>query len=238
MTRLVVKHHRPHRTWVTAAVGTAAVLTAIWVAFVYGEYRAGFDRQAAVALKDALADAQERADALNDQITALERQRTVDQDARTQVQATLEELQRKQADLQEEVTFYKGIISPGSGEEGLRVQSLRLASDGAPRLYHYRLVLTQVRTRELKISGSVYMKVYGTQDGKPVTLDARDISPNGKGPSAFAFQYFQSLEGDMLLPQGFTPGHVEITAQESGHAAVQQNFDWQGLSGTAAATTS
>src|SRR6185437_14964261 len=99
MARLVVKHHRPHRTWVTAAVGAAAILTAVWAAFVYGEYRAGFDRQAAVALKDALADAQERADALNDQITALQRQRTVDQDARQQVQATLEELQRKQADL-------------------------------------------------------------------------------------------------------------------------------------------
>lgn len=237
MTRLVVKHHRPHRTWVTAAVGAAAVLIAVWLAFVYGEYRAGFDRQAAVALKDSLADAQERADALNDQITALQRQRAVDQGASQEVQGTLQELQRKQADLQEEVAFYKGIISPGSGEEGLRVQSLRLASDGAPRLYHYRLVLTQVRTRELKISGSVYMKVYGTQDGKPATLDARDVSPNGKGPSGFAFQYFQSLEGDLLLPQGFTPGHVEVTAQESGHAAVQQNFDWQGLSGTAAATS-
>jgi hypothetical protein len=152
------------------------------------------------------------------------------------VQSSLQELQSKQADLQEEVTFYKGIVSPGAGEEGLRVQSLRFASDGAPRLYHYRLVLTQVRTRELKISGSVNMKVYGTQDGKPVTLDARDLSPNSKGPAGFAFQYFQSLEGDMLLPQGFTPGRVEVTAQESGHQAVQQNFDWQGLSGESAAT--
>jgi hypothetical protein len=234
---MVVKHHRPHRTWVTATIAMAAALAAVWLAFVYGEYRAGFDRQAAVALKDALADAQERADALNDQITALERQRTVDQDARQQVQSSLQELQSKQGDLQEEVAFYKGIVSPGAGEEGLRVQSLRFASDGAPRLYHYRLVLTQVRTRELKISGSVFMKVYGSQDGKPVTLDARDLSPNGKGPAGFAFQYFQSLEGDMLLPQGFTPGRVEVTAQESGHQAVQQNFDWQGLSGSSAATS-
>jgi hypothetical protein len=234
---MVVKHHRPHRAWVTAAAATAAALAAVWIAFVYGEYRAGFDRQAAVALKDALADAQERADALDDQITALQRQRTVDQDARQQVQSSLQELQRKQADLQEEVAFYKGIVSPGAGEEGLRVQSLRFASDGAPRLYHYRLVLTQVRTRELKISGSVNMKVYGTQDGKPVTLDARDLSPNAKGPAGFAFQYFQSLEGDMLLPQGFTPGRVEVTAQESGHQPILQNFDWKGLSGESAATS-
>lgn len=237
MTRLVVKHHRPHRTWLTASVGIAAVLGAIWGAFVYGEYRAGFDRQAAGVLKDALADAQEQVDALNDQITALQRQRAVDQGASQQLQATLDELQHKQADLQEQVAFYKGIVSPGAGEEGLRVESLRMSSDGAPRLYHYRLVLTQVRTRELKISGTVYMKIFGMQDGKPVTLDARDVSPTGKGPTGFAFQYFQSLEGDVLLPPGFAPGHVEVTAQESGHPAVQQNFDWQGLSGATAAAS-
>ena len=237
MARLVVKHHRPHRTWLTLTLGIAAILGAVWGAFVYGEYRAGFDREAAGVLRDDLADAQERVDALNDQITALQRQRAVDQSASQQVQAALDELQRKQADLQEQVAFYKGIVSPGAGEEGLRVESLRFANDGAPRLYHYRLVLTQVRTREFKISGSVYMKLYGSQDGKPVTLDARDISPNGRGPSSFAFQYFQSLEGDVLLPQGFVPGHVEVTAQESGHPPVQQNFEWQGLSGATAAAS-
>lgn len=237
MTRLVVKHHRPHRTWVAALIAAAVALGAVWGAFVYGEYRAGFDRQAAGALKDALADAEERVQGLNDQITALERQRTVDQDARREIQTTLEDLQRKQADLQEQVTFYKGIISPGAGEEGLRVQSLRFSSDGAPRLYHYRLVLTQVRTRELKISGSVYMKIYGSQDGREVTLDARDLAPNGKGPTSFGFQYFQSLEGDVLLPQGFVPARVEVSAQESGHPAIQQNFDWNGLNAGSVATS-
>jgi hypothetical protein len=146
------------------------------------------------------------------------------------VQTSLEELQRRLADVQEEVAFYKGIVSPGAGEEGLRVQSLRFSNGGAPRLYHYRLVLIQVRTRELKISGSVTMKIYGVQDGKPVTLDARDLAPSGKAAAGFGFQYFQSLEGDAFLPQGFTPGRVEVTAQESGQEPVQQNFDWSSVS--------
>jgi len=210
--------------------GVGAVLLAVWGAFVYGEYRAGYDRQAAVALKDALDEAEEKDAALNDQISVLQRQRDVDQNARTQVQTSLEELQRRLADVQEEVAFYKGIVSPGAGEEGLRVQSLRFSNGGAPRLYHYRLVLIQVRTRELKISGSVTMKIYGVQDGKPVTLDARDLAPSGKAAAGFGFQYFQSLEGDAFLPQGFTPGRVEVTAQESGHEPVQQNFDWSSVS--------
>jgi hypothetical protein len=230
MTRLVVKRHRPLRSWFMAAAGAGAVLLAIWGAFAYGEYRAGYDRQAAVALKDALDEAEEKDAALNDQISVLQRQRDVDQNARAQVQTSLVELQRRLADVQEEVAFYKGIVSPGAGEEGLRVQSLRFSNGGAPRLYHYRLVLIQVRTRELKISGSVTMKIYGVQDGKPVTLDARDLAPSGKATAGFGFQYFQSLEGDAFLPQGFTPGRVEVTAQESGHEPVQQNFDWTAVS--------
>jgi len=83
--------------------------------------------------KDALDDAQERADALNDQITALQRQRAVDQGASQQVQGTLDELQRKQADLQEQVAFYKGIISPGAGGKAAGGEPA-LRHDGAPRL--------------------------------------------------------------------------------------------------------
>ncbi|MGE5624695.1 MAG: DUF6776 family protein [Bacillota bacterium] len=230
MARLVVKHHRPLHSWLFRLGAVAAVLLAIWGAFVYGEYRAGFDRQAAGALQDALDEAQERDTALNEQIAVLQRQREVDQSASQQVQSSLSELQRKLADAQEEVAFYKGIISPGAGEEGLRVQSLKFTNGGAPRLYHYRLVLIQVRTREFKVSGSVTMKIYGVQDGKAVTLDARDVAPNAKAPSGFAFQYFQSLEGDAFLPPGFTPGRVEVTVQESGHAPVEQTFDWSGIS--------
>jgi len=230
MARLVVKHHRPLYTWLLRAGGVAAVLLAVWGAFVYGEYRAGFDRQAAGALQDALDEAQERDNALNEQITVLQRQREVDQSASQQVQTSLGELQHKLADAQEEVAFYKGIISPGAGEEGLRVQSLKFTNGGAPRLYHYRLVLIQVRTRELRVSGSVSMKIYGVQDGKAVALDARDVAPAGnKAPSGFGFQYFQSLEGDAFLPPGFVPGRVEVTVQESGHEPVQQNFDWSGI---------
>lgn len=226
MTRLVVKHHQPWRTWGIALGLAAAVAASIWGAFIYGESRAGFDRRASMALKDALAEAQAREEALNEQITVLQRQRQVDQASRQQVQGSLEDLQRKLADQQEELSFYKGIVSPGAGEEGIRVQSVKFTNGGAPRLYHYRLVLIQVRTREFRVSGNVAVKIYGVQDGKPVILDAHDLAPNGKTALGFGFQYFQNLEGDAFFPVGFLPGKVEVTVQESGHEPVQQNFDW------------
>ncbi|HEV2110777.1 MAG TPA: DUF6776 family protein [Gammaproteobacteria bacterium] len=214
------------RTRLAIAGIATAVVAVVYIAFVYGEYRSGFDRQAAGALHDVLAQAQEDNAALKEQIAVLERQRDVDASSSQQVQQTLQELQRKLTDEQEQLAFYRGIVSPAAGEEGVRVESLKFAGGGAPRLYHYRLVLIQVRTREMRISGNVAVHIYGVQDGKPVILDARDLSPGDKPPYNFAFQYFQSLEGDVFLPQGFVPGRVEVSVHESGRDPVQQNFDW------------
>jgi hypothetical protein len=217
------------RTWLGIAGIAAAVVAAVFAAFVYGEYRSGYDRQAAVALHDVLDQAQEDNAALKEQISVLERQRDVDTSTSQQVQGTLQELQRKLTDEQEQLAFYRGIVSPAAGEEGVRVQSLKFAGGGAPRLYHYRLVLIQVRTRELRISGSVAVHLYGEEDGKPVVLDARDMMPGEKPSFGFAFQYFQSLEGDVFLPQGFVPGRVEVSVHENGRDPAQQNFDWSSV---------
>ena len=218
------------RTWLGIAGIATAVVAAVFMAFVYGEYRAGFDRQAAVALHDVLDQAQEDNASLKEQISVLERQRDVDTSTSQQVQASLQELQRKLTDEQEQLAFYRGIVSPVSGEEGVRVQSLKFAGGGAPRLYHYRLVLIQVRTREFRISGNVAVHIYGAQDGKPVVLDAHDIMPGEKPSFGFAFQYFQSLEGNIFLPQGFVPGRVEVTVHENGRDPSLQNFDWSSVS--------
>lgn len=228
--QLVVKHHRPIRYWLMLSLAIFAVVVLIALAFLYGESRAGFDRMAAMSLRTHYAELQQNNATLQEQIVALQREREVDHAAHQQVQQNLEAEQNKLLGLQEELTFYKGIVSPASGEEGIRVQSLKFTSGGAPQLYHYHLVLVQVRTKELKVSGSVDIKVYGAQQGKPVILDARDLAPKDKTALSFAFQYFQNLEGDVIFPGGFVPGRVQVTVRESGHGPVQQNFDWQSIS--------
>ncbi|MGH8377824.1 MAG: DUF6776 family protein [Gammaproteobacteria bacterium] len=225
--QLVVKHHRPVRLRLGIVITLVVVVILILLAFFYGGSRAGYDRLAAMKLQDNLDTLTQKNTQLQEQIVVLQRERDVDQAARQQVQQNLEAQQTKLLNLQEELAFYKGIISPASGEEGIRVQSLKFTSGGAPRLYHYRLVLVQVRAKELKVSGSVSIKIYGAQQNKPVILDAHSIAPKGSPPLNFAFQYFQNLEGDAIFPDGFIPGRVEVTVIESGHDPVQQNFEWR-----------
>lgn len=229
--KLVVRHHQPIKLWLGAGSIVAAIIVLILASYYYGESRAGYDRMAAARLQDSIETLTQKNSELQEQIVALQRERDVDQAAHAQVQKSLETQQAKLLSLQEELAFYKGIVSPVTGEEGIRVQSLKFTSGGAPRLYHYRLVLIQVRTKEFKVSGNVELKIYGAEQGKPVILDARNIAPKNGASLNFAFQYFENLEGDAILPDGFTPGRVEVTVMESGHASVQQNFTWQSIIG-------
>jgi len=229
--KLVVRHHQPIKLWLGAGFIVAAIIVLIFLAYFYGESRAGYDRMAAARLQDNIKTLTQKNSQLQEQIVVLQREREVDQSAHAQVQQSLEAQQTKLLSLQEELAFYKGIVSPVTGEEGIRVQSLKFTSGGAPRLYHYRLVLIQVRTKEFKVTGSVEMKIYGAEQGKPVILDASSIAPKNAASLNFAFQYFENLEGDAIFPEGFTPGRVEITIMESGHASVQQNFTWQSIIG-------
>lgn len=229
MTKLIVKHHSPRQTWTLRILLTITVILAVWAAFVYGERRAGYDRAAASAVQDRLTQSQDTNRQLQEQVTALQREREVDLASRQQVQKSVESMQDKVTGLQEELAFYKGIVSPGAGEEGIHAQSLKFTNGGGPRLFHYRLVLVQVRTKEFRISGSVDMKLYGSQDGKPVILNISDIVTKGTPTLHFAFQYFQNLEGDVILPAGFQPGRVEMVINENGKGPVRQNFDWQNV---------
>ena len=229
--KLVVKHHRPYRVWLGTGFIIAAAIFFITAAYFYGESRAGYNRLAAANLQDSVKALNQKNAQLQEQIITLQRERDVDHMSYQQIQHNLETQQSKLLNLQEELAFYKGIVSPVTGEQGLRVQSLKFTSGGAPRLYHYHLVLIQVRTKEFRVTGSVEMKIYGAEQGKPVILDARDIAPKGKMSLDFAFQYFENLEGDAILPSGFTPGRVEVTILENGHPSVQQNFTWQNVFG-------
>lgn len=227
MPQLVVKHHQPLKVWLAVSIALIAAVLLIWLAFIYGEARAGYDRSAAAKLQDNFVHLSRGNAQLREQVEALQRERDVNHAARQQVQQSLEALQAKLLHVQEELAFYKGIVSPARGEEGIRAQSLEFTGGGAPRLYHYHLVLVQARTRELEVSGSVDMRIYGAEQGKPVILDAHAIAPRGAAPLTFAFQYFEDLEGDVIFPDGFQPGRVKVTLMENGNAPVQQNFEWQ-----------
>jgi hypothetical protein len=234
--RLVVKPHRPWKDAVLYGSVAVAVGSALWATFEYGRWRAGFDHveaaRAQARLVGELRDAERLNGALRDRVALLERSSEIDETARAQVQGSLSELQDQILELREELAFYRGIVSPEDAGTGLRIQSLKLTQGPQDRMYHYRLVLIQSIKHEQRATGSVELVVHGARAGQPVRLGLRELGEFGKTPLAYSFRYFQDFEGDLLLPDGFVPGRVEVAlAPRGGGEAVRKSFDWSTIVG-------
>lgn len=142
------------------------------------------------------------------------------------------------ARLQEEVTFYKGLMAPSTLRQGLQVAELQLEalpSETGAAAFSYQLLLTQVALRRSFIAGEVRMDVIGQFDpiaGKTdsinteAVLSLTELSEAKSYPLKFRFRYFQDLAGRLTLPEGFRPDRILVTANQNGKDPLQVTFPW------------
>ncbi len=199
--------------------------------FFAGQWYAGHEREKArqteQGLRDALAEFERQNTVLRDRIAVLERSSEVDRRAYERVGEEFQALQREIAELREEVNFYRGIVSPRENSTGLRVERFELEkAPGQERMYHYRLVLTQVLKNQRSVRGTAFFSVEGLQSGKPRVLKLKHIAADKKTALRFRFRYFQKFEGDIVLPKGFQPRQVTVTIQPRKRKQIRRSYPW------------
>lgn len=232
MTHLVVKA-RPtkHTRFIMAGVAVLMLLIA-WGLYEMGRYRAGFDLLSVQQERGEYEDQLEMLAAdigqLREQKAILERSTQIEQEAYKQLETTVTGLQDEILELKGELAFYRGIISPSdAASKGLNVQSFELRSRGSAHSYQYKLVLTQVLNNDTLASGTVAVAVEGQEKGEVQEYPLQQLSKLD-GELRFRFKYFQILEGELDLPEGFTPSKVSITVKPrtKSHKQLSQSYDW------------
>jgi hypothetical protein len=205
----------------------------LYLAFELGRYQGGYSmldhRRERAASAERLAGEQTVSDELRRQLAIAETASEIDRATYAQVEANLGELQAKIQAQEEELVFYRGIVSPQDRVAGLRIQSLEvLPSDGEAR-YLLRLLLVQAIVHSRRVSGTVKLQLEGVQDGQTVSFDAAELVAAGEPyDMAYEFRYFQGLETELALPSGFEPllVAVEIWPNEARAERINQRFDW------------
>lgn len=177
----------------------------------------------------------------------------VQQSANDALRVDLTDAHQSMARLQEEVTFYKGLMAPSSLRQGLQVAELQLEplqSGREKAEYTYQLLLTQVALRRSFISGEVRIDVVGhfsqdseirggrdgQEDGQKnrqkdgqkteAVLSLTELTDATTYPLKFRFRYFQDLAGRLTLPEDFHPERVLVSANQSGKDPLQVTFAW------------
>ncbi len=213
--------------------GVICGLLIIWFAYDLGQTRAGHNRFEAQRryneLKSELAAAKETGHRLSEQVALLKTSEKIDSEAYRQVEAQLTQLQAKIIEQQEQLAFYRGIVGPDQ-QAGLRIQDFKLTSGSADMAYSVHLVLAQAIRNDQRVSGFVELNVEGVRDGEALILNLKDLAPEGESRARldFSFRYFQNLQADLLLPEGFAPARVIVKLTQKGKSAkpVEKTYDW------------
>lgn len=216
-------------------LGIVVFLTAMVLAgYGYGQYQGWEERRAAVIERDDLrtsqADFERENEELRQKVAVLSRGNEIDQKTYAEVRHTITELNARIAQLENEVTFYKRVMSPAEAEDqGLRVESWSIGKTLDPTRFGFKLVLTQQADNKSFIEGRALVSVIGTQGDTRRALPLRDLSDDVKDLGVrFRFRFFQNVTGEMVLPKGFKPEKIEVILQSTGRKAmrVEKNYEW------------
>lgn len=217
---LVIKQHQPLQRVVWFAGGMLGVVLMWLLGFLFGQY---YER----GQQSLPADGQLNREQLELRTAKLEQDHLVDQVALESARKSLSEKQRQISQLKREISFYKGVMAPEDGRQGLRVQRFSVDATGKKPEFDLRWSLTQLGKNAGYLSGETGIKLIGSLAGVEKVLLLKDVvkdMPNMK----FKFRYFQNFSVQVELPDQFVVETVVVTATSRGKQAqtISQQFDW------------
>ena len=177
-----------------------------------------------------LTDLRQENEALRRQIAILDRSSAVDQQTGAELQETLTALRQRVAQLEEDVLFYRQVVEGEIDETGLVIGQLDIDATRSPDRYRYKLVMRQQDADgDTYLTGHVNFNLVGQLQDQQVILPLRDLSEfEDELDIRLRFKYFQNIEGELALPEGFQPDRIQIAAvaTEPVSKRINEDFGW------------
>lgn len=169
---------------------------------------------------------------LKQHILSLEHESTIQLASNKALSHKLLLVEDKLAIAQKKQLLYKDILSADGLKKGLVIQYFNIRKhqyDETERRYEYTLVLSHLAVGDTVVKGRYNIVIVGELAGKEKRYSHQDISTNGGvATNHFSLKYYQSLEGDILLPAGFIPKKIELSIVPTSkkYAGKKKNYKW------------
>jgi hypothetical protein len=237
--KLVVRAHAPKRLAVLVGLAVLAAMAILYAAFELGRYDAGFrvvdSVRGALAASARIRGLEAENEKQRSQLEAADVARRVDREGYKQVERSLGDMQSQIARLNQDLSFYRGLVQPDSIIH-VKVQQMQIVPETGPGQYRLKFVLMQTGKPDNSVSGSAVISVDGLLQGKPSNLSFAQVAANRRASLTYSFRYFQDYDEPIQLPQGFEPTRVGVEIhsgrdRDASHS-FRQAFVWkaQGMS--------
>ena len=174
-----------------------------------------------------LDEANQRLSEMGQKIADLEIGGVIDERANEEVQQAIESLQDQIAQQNEEIRFYKGVMLPNVANKGLRIERLDFTPNSTGRI-KYSLLLTQVVDKHDYVEGNVEILLKGEEGAAEKSLQLSQLDREKTDEVRFRFRYFQNINGEMMIPEGFEPREFMVVAKSAGSNGqrLEKSFEW------------
>ncbi len=232
--RMVVVPYRPRQRVLFTVAVLAGVFTSALGGWAYGYYKTMLSQESIQADRAGLVADMETLQTENTdlkrQIAILDRASVMDQRATEEVQTTIRTLRERVAQLEQDIVFYRQVVSEETEDTGLVIGQFDIETTQQPERFRYKLVMRQEDADgDTFLTGHVNVNVVGQLEEEQVIYSLRDISEDeDELDIRLRFKFFQNIEGEMALPDGFVPDRIQIAAvaTEPVEKTLNQDFSW------------
>ena len=172
---------------------------------------------------------------LKRQVAMLERSGLLDQRVNETDQKTLSSLRDQLATLEQDLSFYKNVITKQTDDTGLTVSEWSLKRISNSNRYRYKLALRQQDADgDTYLNGHVNVNLVGTQSGKNAVYSLSEVSKEqGQTDIKLRFKFFQNIEGELTLPDNFLPEYIKIVGVEINpvRKTIDRDYPWIDVKG-------
>jgi hypothetical protein len=152
----------------------------------------------------------------------------VHKEALDMVRAEFAEQQALISDLEQGVRFYRNLMAPGEQSDGLSVRSIDLVPGSLENQFLFRILVQQNARKHGLLTGTLNIDLIGTENGSTKTYNLASLSAELPAEDIkLRFKYFQAIDGELNIPEGFKPRRMVAFAKATKPKQVEvKNFPW------------
>lgn len=236
--RLKVVPHRPLRSALLTLLILAMVALAVFASYRYAQVQTGKDRLSpdeALELRGQLDKALHDAAEARRELTRLQVSAKVDQQAGEEMRKRVLELREEKAALERDIGVYRLMTSDrNKNPKGISfgVFSVSAVSEGK---YLLKLAVQKLAEGEEPFTGQLKFLVAGQREGQETKISLHELAVSKVGSEPLTenipldFKFFQNIEQEIVLPEGFTPARVELAVKANSRrnpVTVEGQLEW------------
>ena len=140
----------------------------------------------------------------------------------------VEQQQIQNAEQEKELDFYRQLMTSDGKREGLELNSYVIKPADERNIYDYQFTFVQYAKKHLVLKAELSITVEGKSLLEKSSYNFSELIKPEDGFGKLRFKYFQKVEGQIILPEGFIPSELVVSAKihKKKSKAWQRKLNW------------